>query len=177
MTVTPAGRLALSMSYLRTTLAACAAFREWVGAETAAAALRRIHYEGLPAPKGDQFTPAELSRYRPYAFIYPVNFRVSRLEGPSNISGVLDVVLEQDAPEDFNSAPTSPANMLWFNTVGRIMDDMAEASDPNGTNWNSGQLAFHTVDMYDWQCSQPDEATTQGIWQRAMLAVTHGGSI
>jgi hypothetical protein len=177
MPVTPSGALSVPQAALRLMLADCAAARTWLGAADQAAALARIHYDGLPAPaNGAEYTLEELTTYRPYAVIYTPDRRglVYHLDAISTHSefrrnGAVCLRLYNSPDETDNDEPTSEANLKWKNTLGAILDGLADLA---GTVGASGSyLAFDVMKLEEgpsW--GHPKRAKTDGVYQWAEIS-------
>jgi hypothetical protein len=135
MATAAAGSMSLAQENLRTILAACATFRTLVGAADAAAALPRIHHEFLTAPAADTYTADEMAGLRPYAIVSTdpaCGFeRVSHALGSFSSRGRLILILARSVPVAAQGQPAigqAEADLLWRNTVGQIMDELATLS-------------------------------------------------
>ena len=176
----PAGCLSLAESYLKTMLANVPAFQTWAGAADVAAALLKIHLEGLPKPAdgADSHTRAELEAYRPYAVIWMAEDNGLTLEHDATgalfgftDSGRLMLRLEQDCPDGVGDQPSSDANLQFKNSIGLIVDGLCALA---GT---AGYLAFERISVFDgpyW--AHPDAVPGHGIFQGVELLFEWGGS-
>lgn len=175
---TPTDSYTLAQDYLRTMLADCPAVRTWMDVSTQAAALLRIHHEGLPAPAGgaDEHTAAELVAHRPYIILWTDEERgyTLTLDGAGghdefSDSGRLKLRLVQNAPDTVGDEPTSEANHTWRQTIGQILDDLCDLSGL------AGYLSFRGISVeYGPFWSHPKVAATQGVWQAVEIAITWG---
>lgn len=121
-----------SINAFRQMLADSPHFQDWCGAADAAAALARIHTDGLPPPaeSADSFSAASYAALRPYALIYPSEgdpFRFER-EAADNcwkVSGALICVLSKtyagtDTPtEQFDAMAAAIENIVRSNDPGQ----------------------------------------------------------
>lgn len=174
----PAGCISLAQHYLRQMLADTAAVRTWLDVDNQAAALLKIHHEGLPPPADNaaEHTRAELVGYRPYIVVFTGEDNGLTLShdagGPAfeyAESGRLTVRLYQNCPDGHGSEPSSDANLQFKNSVGLIIDGLAAKSG------GAGYLAIERLTLSDgpyW--GHPDLAPSQGIWQGADLAIEWG---
>lgn len=119
--------------YLRTLLSNSATLQAWTGTADAAAALARIHHDGLPEP-GDnrpRHTLAELKGYRPYAIVWlDGDGGYRRVQDGYGLgpqlgaeAGRLKFELVQDVPAAVAN-DIAEADLLWKNTIGQILDDL-----------------------------------------------------
>lgn len=163
----PAGTLSLAKSHLRAMLAACTAFQTWTGAADAAAALERIHYEGLPAPSGEERTLDEWESLRPYAVIWMAEQGGFRRDldswsdtGEFNASGRLMLRFEQACPDGHNEEPSSDANLQFSNSVGQIIDGLCALVG------GAGYLAFTAIGVeFGPYWPHPNDVPTRGLYQ------------
>ena len=172
------GPISIAQEALRTTLAACSAFRTWVSADDATAALKRIHHFTLPTPaagEGGEYELLELKALRPYAVCFTAarqGFRYGLAAVGNGFefrgSGRLELRLVQNAPHGILE-PTAEADLLFRNTIGDILDDMCELA---GTG---GYLAFNNIAIEDgpyWPGAA--QRTAQGLWQAVELSLDWG---
>jgi len=169
-----AGSLMKAQDHLRTMLANAAAVRTWMGVETVAAALAKIHHEALPPPADDavEYTLAELATYRPFIIVSTDEEngyrKTAEAMGVFAAGGTLRVELEQAVPAD----KTNPAEIaiLFKNSIGAIIDELVGMVD------TAGYLAFDQIAMTlgPFRATE-DEATTQGDWQAVVLELEWSG--
>ena len=174
----PAGGISLAQQYLKATLADVTAFRTWCGAADQAAALARIHHEGLPRPEnGHTHTRAELEDYRPYAVIYTAEqqgytrqFVAADDSFDFDASGRLICVLYQNCGEINGDDPSADSNLTFRNSVGLIIDGLCDLAG------QAGYLGFWRIVLDEpvcWPAKELIPAT--GLWQRAAFSVDWQG--
>ena len=168
----PAGSMNLTVKYFRDMLAAATAFQTWTGEPDAAAALERIHYEGLPAPVDwVRHTKRELEDYRPFALVYiadQAGFSRSVTSTTTfNEQGTVILHLEQTAPENLGDDPSSDANVQWSNTIGGIIDGLCTLRAARA----AGHSMFNRIRLMSRGWASKDQAIAQGMFQRAILAI------
>lgn len=170
----PAGSMNLSVKYFRDMLAATPAFLTWTGESTESSALERIHYEGLPGPIDNKaYTKFELQSYRPFAIVYiadEAGFSRS-ITSTTTFDEVGSIVLslEQDAPSSLGDDPSSDANIQWSNTIGAIIDGLADLRAAAA----AGHLMFNDIHLLARGWANKDKVATQGLFQSALLAVNY----
>ncbi len=174
----PAGTISLAQQALKTTLADVTAFRTFADAGDQAAALARIHMEGLPKPgDGRQHTRTELETYRPYAVIFTDDPRglIKTVDAHSGAfdfaaAGRLKLRIFQDAVDQYDNGPTADANVVFKNHVGEIIDGLC------GLAGQGGYLAFERIALDEgpyW--GHPKLAPSQGVWQGAEIGIEWRG--
>jgi len=172
----PAGSISLAQEYLRTSLADVTAFRTWCGAADQAAALARIHHEGLPAPRDKHaHTIEELRDYRPYAIVFTAEqngFRLDVVDGDLDYTAAGGLILRlfQDAAEVFDDEPSAEANLTFRNAVGEIIDGLGDLAG------QAGYLAFNSLVLEDplsWTAKK--YVPGYGVVQRAQLRLDWQG--
>lgn len=123
-----AGPISLAREYLRATLADVTAFRTWVGADTQALALARIHTTDLPPPETrNTYSREELEALRPYAIVHTSGYRTDFTAIGSHHeyidSGTLILRLQENVPVEI--AGNDPEiSERWENTLGQIIDGL-----------------------------------------------------
>lgn len=133
---TATGRLSLPLEHTRTILAACAAWRSWVGAATAAVAKASIHLVHLPGPGcGGAYTKDEIVSQRVHAIVdFPEDgegFETNRIAGGSRhyfqdrgrvlVGIVEDVPLEPDASD-------AEVKVAFMNRLGALIGEVLALS-------------------------------------------------
>ena len=125
---TPSGSISLAQQNLKVSLADCTAFRTWCGASDQAAALARIHLEGLPdPPEGQQtYTAEQLRALRPYAIVntkpaggFSLALAAFGAHGDYDAAGKLEVQIFQNCPATLDNDPSSDANLQFANFCAR----------------------------------------------------------
>ena len=168
----PAGSMMLAQHYLRQSLANSATFRTWTETADEAAALAKIHYEGLPPPADNaaDYTAAALTAYRPYAVVWTDEengfWKNKEASGFFRAGGRLILKFEQDVPEAIAADPAE-IDLRFKNTIGQIIDDLC-----NLTLVGVGYLCFEriTVDIGPYR-THPDDVPSQGDWQAIEIGV------
>lgn len=165
----------LAQDHLRTMLANAAAVRTWMGAGSVALALARIYHEALPPPSDNKadYTPAELTTYRPFIILSTDEQdgyrKTAQAMGLFGAAGRLRIELEQDVPELVAGNPAEVA-IRFKNSIGAIIDELV------GMVATAGYLSFDQVALTlgPFRATE-DETTTQGDWQAAVLEVEWSG--
>lgn len=177
MTTAATNLLALAQNNLRVSLADCATFRTWVGAEgddSQQQARDRIHDEGLPEPPlGVTFGLADLQALRPHAVISTLGLHSEHGSTGSvfgfDDSGILVLRLEQDVPQDI-AHDMAEIGRRFTNTIGAIWDELKALSG------GGGYLAIESIDMPEpWGRSAEQDAESMGDFVRVELTITWGG--
>lgn len=114
---------------LASTLADCPAFRTFVGAADAAAALLRIHHDAFPAiPSGDdRFSKAELEAIRPCAVLATSDGYVTEKDATGDYwrpHGTLYCWLYRTTP----SGTLSAVAVSFRETVGDLLEELQARS-------------------------------------------------
>lgn len=137
MPVTPTGPISEPLAAVETLLSNSATFQTWTGAADAAAALNHIHVIGLPTPAENRpsYSAAELSELRPMAVL---NYDVAEpwayegiAQGQYTPSGRVLIALEADV-DSADARNFKEAAYTFLNAVGKIIEEMAEASEGGG---------------------------------------------
>ncbi|MFZ5785121.1 MAG: hypothetical protein ACOY3Y_01655 [Acidobacteriota bacterium] len=174
----PEGSLSLAQEHLRVMLADAPVFRAWCAAADQAEALAHVYHEGLPAPPdGVEYSRDELESLRPYAVVFTAERAGFELllsgigeTWDYNASGRLILRLRENCPEGFGDEPTSEAGLRWKNTLGGIMQDLAELSG------GEGYLHVQRVRLEDgpyWP--HPNLIPSEGLWLGADLSIEWRG--
>ena len=164
----------LAVKYLRDMLSSASAFQTWTNSVDTAAALNRIHYEGLPSPAdGARHTLAELEHYRPFAIVYTADtdgFAREFLATDSfSEEGTIILELEQEAPSDLGDDPSSDANTQWSNTIGQIIDGLCDLR----VTMAAGHVRFSRIRLMRRGWAMPDDIEALGLFQRAWIAIDY----
>ncbi len=158
MTTTATGSRSLVVKSLRTSLAASATFRAWVGASGASAntqALARTHHSVFPsAADREEYTLDELKKLRPCAIVWTESYTAASKNDELN-EGVLGVLLFQDVEQDTEDNPTEVSIRL-DNVIGGILADMRALTD------TAGFLSFDKATSDAWNRSDKDEVPGGG---------------
>jgi hypothetical protein len=121
MAVTPAGCLALPLSYLRDQIAACDAFQELVDADDADEALASIAYGYAPDEDDDLPMPRCIIRLADETDIAQVS------TGSFNQTTSIAVILEAVPPDDDENIVTDgDVYVWWLNFIGALLEEMRE---------------------------------------------------
>lgn len=166
------GPISLPEQYLADQLAACAACRTFLGAADAAAALARIHFDSLPAPKaGNEFELKELSEHRPFIVIctnpregWSYN-RTAFQTFPE--SGSLIVEFERSVPAGKERA-LNETFRTFKNELGAIAKEAADLAQ------DAGYLDITRIVMLTLWQSDPELASNLGHFVYAMWRVDWG---
>ena len=178
MTDAAANCLSLPLGRLGVMLADCANFRALhVDMVDRAAALARIYEEGLPLPAADQYTIAEMTAYRPFAIIHHRGGQgfYSKRTGVSGSSfdwsdgGVMLIAIERTCANTSKNEPSSDAERQWRNAVGAILDDL------KGLAGGEDYVAAERIEILAIGFGHPDDAVTEGVWQRVEIGVQWEG--
>lgn len=168
----PAGTANLAVKHFRDMLGACPECRDWMGEPDAANALERIYYDGLPLPVDRRhYARGELETYRPFviANIAPSQgfSRTKTSMDAFSETGILEVKLQQTAPESLENDPSSDANVQWLNSIGQIIDGLCDLE----VDAAAGHLIFNRIELVEWWWSNPKDAIKYGMFQGAKLRV------
>jgi len=179
VSVTPAGMVSLRQETLRVSLADVQAFRDFCGVATQAAALARIHHEGLrpPADEDVGYTLTELQAYRPYAAIFTPDGGFARVAVAMSdhyvfqtASGQLRLLLVKDAFESSGGLPTPDAFLQFQNELGLIVEGLESLAG------SGGYLAYERAILLDGPfSSNQNDVPTEGVWLAAELQFITSG--
>jgi hypothetical protein len=174
VSVTPSGKLSLPVTNLRSLLAACTAFQQWVGADdeedpadVLAAAAARIHLWQMDEDDSDAGRVAA----RPFAVIGCGDGWSGE---PQDSGGYfhsepdLELILEEMASNESgpataeNSVSTTDALLHLSNAAGAIIEEMEAKSQAGGylniTSWQIVQRPARMA-LADVKKGEPDVAT------------------
>jgi hypothetical protein len=179
MPVDPTGPLSLPLANLRTMVADCAAFQDWVEAANATEALDSIFLVGLPAPlNGHEYTRAELEGLRPCCVIdfFDPSGRGMRQITQNSLaiatfaeSGMLALdFLDDVAPADAQGG-FEDAKLRFMNNAGGVLEHLQELSG------QGGYMHLHQVEIAlgPRRTSIEGQATRGDAWL-LRLAITWG---
>jgi len=179
MTVTPSGVISIPMQLARALLADCQAFRDLLTPSMdQAAALARIHYNGLPAPDGDEYTLADLTALRPFAIVshnpnHGFRTEVNGVSGDTwdwEERGKLLVKIERTALEVVNKLPSYDSFLDFQNAIGGIIGncyDLVGGEDYLGVTAISILLGPYGVGE--------DDSPGEGVWEAVELEFEYKG--
>jgi hypothetical protein len=179
--------MSVALETARTHLAACASYRTFLGAASAAAAKTKTYLAALPAPTdAHEYTPTQWeSTLRPFGMIYTstaggYSAHRSALYA-SRENGRLYIELEITIPDDYQPVAEGPVYDLttdleladrWIlNQLGQIISEfMALSGQPGYLDVSSVTVMMGPSREGD------DEKTARGCYYWALLEVTWGAT-
>jgi hypothetical protein len=170
--ISPEGDLNFHVEKFRTMLGDAPEFQTWTDTPDAARALLRIHYEKPPPPKNkESYTHEELEAMRPFAVVYTADTGgfLWTLDSVDTIQqeGTIILELEQTAKESSGSDPDAEALMDWSNAIGLIAESLRDLR----VGLSSEHLMFIRMRLMWRGWATKDQAVTQGLFQRAIIAI------
>lgn len=171
---TPAGIWTGPEAMLGAMLSVTTPFQTFCGVATPAAALARVHYEGLPDPadaETGEYTLAELEAYRPCAIIGAPDresWSARRVaEETYRTSGKLLVMFLRSVSGATHGLPSGDDIVAYKNLVGPVIAKNL-ASEPDGIMdlpWQSPYLALKEAWLVEGPYTNEAEAVQdEGVW-------------
>ncbi len=174
----PEGSYALTCDAVRNMVADSETFRALPASKllTHADAKARTYWEALPPPADvKEYTPAELTAYRPFAVV-----EAAGEDGPTwtavadgcwAYNGVISVYIERTCADvTARNVPTADAMEEWRNLVSQIIDDLRELAGESNPIYP--RLALENVHFIVGPShSHPDDAVHEGVSQTVVLGL------
>ena len=172
----------IEQQYLKTTLAAAAAFQTWVDAADAAEAAERVHCFMLPEPEDpdprnpDEYPREQLEALRPFALIFDPEDERERTEmvavgtaAEFSRSGRLHVRFEQNAPDGIEGVHAE-THQAFYEAIRDVLAGMDAL--PRGAGLYLAYTSHEIVTVPHWE--KPEGKTGKGLSQVMVVSFDWG---